>query len=348
MSSGGTETTQGPWPAIVELARHYPSPHNSQPIVLEPLDGTTATVWYDLDRGLPAESFGIPFAHVCAGVFLAGLAVAARASGHEVVERLHLDEMDFTGTERLHRVATVELVPHGTTDADREALRTFLARRTSRRPYDSSVVDPDDLAAVAALAARRGHVLGSTTERRVVDELVHVNQATLFDDLQDDAVHAEIMTWLRFSRRHAAETGDGLSAETMLLPGPVLRVAMGARWLWRLPVLGALLRGAYLSTMRGVRQLAWLEGPFAGPADHVEAGRTFLECWLELSRRGVALHPFGTVVTNPRSHEALVRSLGIDEADGRMAWMLVRVGRSDPPPLAHRRPASAMLRSAAR
>ena len=55
MASGGTETTGGPWPAIVELARHYPSPHNSQPIVLVPVDETTATIWYDLDRGLPAE-----------------------------------------------------------------------------------------------------------------------------------------------------------------------------------------------------------------------------------------------------------------------------------------------------
>jgi len=346
MASGGTETTWGPWPAIVELARHYPSPHNSQPIVLVPVDETTATIWYDLDRGLPAESFGKPFAHVCSGVFLAGLGIAARASGHDVVERLDLGPMDFDGPDRLHRVATVTLVPHEPTSRDQEALRTFLDRRTSRRPYDESTVDADDLAAVEAIAARHGHVLGSTTDRRVVDELVHVNQATLFDDLQDDAVHAEIMTWLRFSRRAAATTGDGLSAETMLLPGPVLRVAMGARWLWRLPLLGGLLRRAYLGTMRGVRQLAWLEGPFAGPADHVEAGRTFLEAWLELSRRGVALHPFGTVVTNPRSHEAFVRAVGVDEADGRMAWMLVRIGRSSPPPLAHRRPAAAMLRDA--
>ncbi|MEG8036668.1 hypothetical protein QP157_15545 [Sphingomonas sp. LR61] len=56
-----------PWTGIIEDARHYPSPHNSQPIVVRVEDDRTATVFYDLRRGLPAESFGIPFGHVCAG-----------------------------------------------------------------------------------------------------------------------------------------------------------------------------------------------------------------------------------------------------------------------------------------
>jgi hypothetical protein len=48
----------------------YPSPHNSQPIKVRVLDEFRAEFFYDLDLGLPAEKFGIPFGHVCAGVFL--------------------------------------------------------------------------------------------------------------------------------------------------------------------------------------------------------------------------------------------------------------------------------------
>jgi len=339
---GSDRPATTPWPALIDQARHYPSPHNSQPIVVQPTSPTTATVFYDLDRGLPAESFGIPFAHVCGGVFLAGLAIVARAAGFVVRESLDLAPMDFGGHDRLHRLADVVLEPHEPTTADRDALDVFLARQTSRRPYDATTVDEEVLAGARAITASHGHVLRSTTEAAVVDDLVRINQETLFDDLQDDAVHSEIMTWLRFSRRQAAETGDGLSAETMLLPGPVLRFAMGHRRLWTAPVVGDAVRRVYLGTMRGVRQLAWLEGPFAGPADHVEAGRTFLEVWLELSRHGVALHPFGTVITNPRSHAAFVRAVDVDESAGRMAWMLFRLGRSEPPPVAHRRPGAAM------
>ena len=110
-----------PWTGIIEDARHYPSPHNSQPIVVRVEDDRTATVFYDLRRGLPAESFGIPFGHVCAGVFLAGLDVVARAHGFTVQERLDHAEMDFGrldagADDHLHRLGTVTLRPHVVTD----------------------------------------------------------------------------------------------------------------------------------------------------------------------------------------------------------------------------------------
>jgi hypothetical protein len=336
-----------PWTGIIEDARHYPSPHNSQPIVVRVDDDRTATVFYDLRRGLPAESFGIPFGHVCAGVFLAGLGVVARAHGHTITETLDHAEMDFGRVDRdpqdhLHRLGTVSLAPHVVTAADREALHGFLARRTSRRPYDASLVGDEVVRAAEAIAAEGGHRFRTTADRTVVDEIVRVNQETLFDDLRNDAVHTEILHWLRFSKRQAAATGDGLSAETMLMPGPVLRFAMEHRGLWEMPGVGDVFKKVYLSTMRGVRQLGWLEGPFRSPDEYVEAGRVFMRIWLELDARGIALHPFGTVITNPRSHAAFVERAGVDEAGSDMAWMLFRFGRSAPPPLAHRRPASAM------
>ena len=228
-------------------------------------DDRTATVFYDLRRGLPAESFGIPFGHVCAGVFLAGLDVVARAHGFAVTEDLDHAEMDFTRLDRdasdhLHRLGRVTLRPHTVTADDREALARFTARRTSRRPYDATLVDASAVSAAVDIAAASGHRFRTTADRATVDEIVRVNQETLFDDLRNDAVHEEILHWLRFSKRQAAETGDGLSAETMLMPGPVLRFAMEHRGLWEAPGVGGLFKRAYLSTMRGVRQLGWLEG----------------------------------------------------------------------------------------
>ncbi|MFT4232907.1 MAG: hypothetical protein QM606_09060 [Leucobacter sp.] len=342
-----TDSPSNPWPAIVEDARRYPSPHNSQPIKLRPRDERRAALYYDLDLGLPAESFGIPFAHVCAGVFLESLRVVARAAGFEVSERLDLAEMDFTAADRLHRFAEVELVPLEL-DAEQRVearieLERFRTRRTSRRPYESRTVPADVLAGAAAICERAGYEFRSTADRPLVRRIVHVNQATLFDDLENDAVYGEIMEWLRFSKRQAADRADGLSAEAMLLPGRILRFAMGHRGLWRAPVVGAAIRGVYLNTMRGVHQLGWIEGPFAGAGDYIEAGRTFMRVWLELHRNGVVLHPFGTVITNPRSHELFAEAVGAREGEGRMAWMLFRLGYSKYPPLAHRRPARAML-----
>lgn len=333
----------GVWEDVAEVVRLYPSPHNSQPIKLRPLSDRAAALFYDLDLGLPAESFGIPFAHVCAGVFLESLHVVAAGLGFDVTEDPDLRPMDFESADRLHPLGVVTLTPREVTAEDRERLRVFRERRTSRRPYDDRLVAERIVDAARGIAASAGHAFRTTVDRATVRRLVRVNQATLFSDLENDAVYAEIMTWLRFSRSEAARRADGLSAEAMLMPGPLLHFAMRHRGLWRAPMVGAGIRGMYLNTMRGVRQLGWLEGPFAGPGDHLEAGRTFMKVWLRLAAEGVSLHPFGTVITNPESHRTFAEAVQADESGDRMAWMLFRFGYSRTPPVAHRRPAAAML-----
>lgn len=334
---------RGPWGPILDGARHYPSPHNSQPIKVRVTSDTTAKVFYDLDLGLPAENFGIPFGHVCAGVFMESLATVAAAQGFAVSEQLHLSDMDFDATDRLHPLATVTLEPREASAEDVARADAFARRRTNRRPYDSRPVPDEDLSGVRALAAQAGQTLGVSSDKAVVRDVIRVNQETLFDDLSNDAVYAEIMDYLRFSEKDAIARGDGLSARAMLMPGPLLKFAMGRRGLWEAPVIGTLVKSMYVRTMRGVPQVAWLEGPFAGPGDYLESGRLFMKAWIELTRRGVSLHPLGTVITNPRSHARFVEVAGIDEVPPRMAWMLVRIGYAKTPPVAHRRPLEEMV-----
>lgn len=333
----------GPWRAILAEARAYPSPHNAQPIKVAVIDDQRTEFYYDLDLGLPAENFGIPFGHVCAGSFVESVAVVAAGHGYALDVELNPADLDFTSAERLHHLGTLTLHATPVTASAQEQLAAFRRRRTSRRPYDATLVDPAVLDAVTAVTADGGHTFAHTDDPALVSAMVTINQTTLFDDLRNDAVHAEILTWLRTSRRHARVSGDGLSAETMLMPGPLLRFAMQHRGLWEAPVIGKAFQTMYLNTMRGVRQLGWLTGPFAGPLDYVQAGRTFLGAWLAFTQHDVYLHPFGTVITNPRSHSAFAAATGAVETEGQMAWMLFRFGHSRRPPLAYRRPLSAMI-----
>src|SRR5690606_11750727 len=238
--------------------------------------------------------------------------------------------------DRLHPIATLTLVPQPITETDTARRTAFDQRRTNRRPYDSRQVPDADLGVVRAIAAAGGQDFRWNNDPAVVAQIIQVNQETLFDDLRNDAVHAEILEWLRFSERHARRAGDGLSARTMLMPGPALKFAMRSRGLWDAPVIGRLMRWVYVRTMRGVRQIAWFEGPFVARKDFLESGRVFMRSWLELAARGVALHPLGTVITNPRSHQRFVQAAGIQESGDRMAWMLVRLGYAQEPPAAHR------------
>ncbi|MEV1290732.1 hypothetical protein [Pseudonocardia sp. NPDC049635] len=333
----------GPWSYLLDEARAYPSPHNSQPIAVRVRDAGRAELFYDLERGLPAENFGKPFGNVCAGVYLESLATVAAGHGWSVSADLRYEDLDFGATARHQPLGTVSLEPSEITPQAQAGLAAFRRRRTSRRPYRNLPVDPAVLSEVGAIAAAAGHEFGRTDRRELVDRIVRINQETLFDDLRNDAVHAEIMAWIRTSDRAAEATRDGLSARTLLLPGPLLGFALRHRGMWDLPLAGPLLRRIYLNTMRGVRELGWLTGPFGSAAEHVTAGRVFLRAWLAFTRAGVHLHPFGTVITNPRSHVAFTEAAGVTEDAGRTAWMLFRYGHSAAPPEALRRALPEML-----
>lgn len=73
--------TTSPWPDLIEEARRYTSPHNSQPIKLQPIGDREARVFYDLDLGLLAESFADPVqAGTYQGVFSMGYSLGAMAA----------------------------------------------------------------------------------------------------------------------------------------------------------------------------------------------------------------------------------------------------------------------------
>jgi nitroreductase len=324
---------------ILDLARWYPSPHNSQPIVVHRRDDGL-DLYYDLDRGLPAEPYGVPFGFVCAGTFLETFTVAAHSLGYEVTESLRYDDMDFGGSDRLHPLGSLTLAGRGRPVPDLDA-ELILRRRTSRLPYTDRPVAPDALHAATAEAERWGHRLRTSGDRDVVRAVVALNQLTLFRDLESDAVREEIASWLRYSRSEAERSGDGLAAETLHLPGPLLRFFVRHHRWWSLPLVGRVVRSIYLRTLRGVPQVAWISGPFTGNAEYLRAGRLFLRVWLLLTQHGVVLHPFGSVITNPRSHAELCRLVGVDEAGG-MTWMLFRLGYSGTPPRSARRPLAAL------
>ena len=332
------------WLRILEDARWYPSPHNSQPIKAKVITGLKADFYYDKEKGLPAESYGVPFGFVCMGVFLEGLRVVAAAEGYDLKTKLELKEMDFAAPEKNHKFASVELKKQNKPELKlaQQNLNNFRKRQTSRMPYNNELVDQSITDEVIAIARVSGYTFQTTKDLSLIKKIIKVNQETLFDDLQRDPVYFELMQWLRFSKASAQVRADGLSAQTMLMPGSVLHFAMKHRGLWELPVIGRFFKWMYLRTMNGVRQLGWLVGPFKELQDFVNAGQCFMKIWLYLTEQNVHLHPYGTVITNPNSHKKFVNLVGVSEKEA-MAWMLFRFGYSDDPPESFRRPVDSMI-----
>jgi hypothetical protein len=352
---------ESPWSTIARTVRRTPTPHNTQPLHLHVTGPLEATVLFDRTRALPAHPLGVLFGHVTVGILVESVAIAAHALGHEVDVRLVPGEVRplpappeaFAGAtvdltdERYQPVAHLRLVPTGrpVPDLDPALLEV---RRTNRLPYDGRDLPEDVLAELALECVTAGHRFGSTDSRRHVAHLVDLNQRTLFDDLATPPVREELRAWMRYTRRSADARADGFSAECLATPGLLLRSVFEHPRLWATRPMQALSRRVYLRSMRGTPRIAWVRGPLDTTADAVAAGRLLIRLWLRLAAHGVAVHPMGSLVTNPTSLaevDATVAAVTGNPtgADAGLTWMVLRLGYGDVPPESRRVPLHARV-----
>ena len=316
------------WPELIDVARWAPSPHNIQPWRVRIRSETDAELLYDPARLLPETDPSGRFSAVGLGVFLETLAVAARARGRDVESGFATERLEpGRGEPRLW--ARLRL------GHDPRRRRSTIERRTSRLPYDGRPVPADALDELDAVAARARHILSTSSERDFVDFVLGLNRDTLFDDLLEPGARREVGSWLRFSERAAAERRDGFSPSALGFPGPLLHAYFRLAPAFELPGLRHAIRRLYFRTMRGTSTIAWFNGPFDEHADWVAAGRLLGRSWLLLTKHGVVLHPFGSIITNRRANAALHERIGRDEA-GRTTWLIARLGYSAEPPRSQR------------
>jgi hypothetical protein len=319
---------QDRWRKLLDYARWAPSPHNIQPWQLRPLSDDEAELLYLPDRLLPDTDPSGVFTISGLGIFVEHLAIAARGDG------LDLD-VDYPGTpldpgaNGARPFALLRLV-HRRVD-ERLERHLLLERRTSRLPYDGKPVPREALRAVEQVAAQFGHRFSFSSEPETVDWVIGLNSDTMFYDMEDPVARTEVGRWVRFSAREARRRRDGFSPQALGFPGWLLWLFVHARWLFELPGVKQLVRRSYLRTMRGVRTVGWLTGPFATPVEAFAAGRMLARIWLTLTAHGIYLHPFGSVITNRRANARLRERIDVDDANG-IPWLLVRLGRSAEPP----------------
>ena len=327
----------GIWKELLELARWAPSPHNIQPWQLRPLSTHEAELLYLPDRLLPDTDPTGVFTIAGLGIFVEHLAIAARARGLDLAVDYPSTELDarLDGPQAFARLRLEEGQVEDALGPD-----LLTARRTSRLPYDGNPVSGELLRELEDLARGYGHTFSFSSDRATVEWVLGLNCDTMFYDMEDDVARAEVGRWIRYSGREARRQRDGFSPEALGFPGPLLWLFVHARALFELPLVKQLIRRRYLGTMRGVRTVGWLTGPFATPDDAFAAGRLLARLWLTLTKHGVYLHPFGSVITNRRANARLRERIGLDDGT---PWLLVRLGRSAEPPRSLRLETEALL-----
>jgi hypothetical protein len=324
--------TKSSWEEWLEHARFAPSGHNTQPWLLEPLSDEQADLYYVPRRLLPVEDTTGRFSACFLGVFVEALNVAAAADGKHVTLAHEPAPVDLSPGAEPRLYGRLRAGEGATTGIARALLRS---RRTSRLRYDGRLAPQTALDDLAELASGFAHKARFFADRDTVDWVVGLNADTLFYDLEEDDRRTEIGGWTHFSNRRAARAGDGFSPRCLGFPGPLLRLFFDHHRLIRGGRRQRILRRIYLRSMRGTVQVGYLKAVWRTPGQCFDSGRLLLRFWLELTRHGLVMQPFGSVITNERSHAALVERLGGSEAEDEV-WLLFRFGYSATPPASER------------
>ncbi len=322
------------WNELVDVARWSPSPHNVQPWRVRAIDHQQAELYVDRRRMLPDEDTTGSFIGCAMGMFVEALSIAAAHRD------LRLQAQLVEGPERDGLVPYATLLlssdPPGREEIEP---RDILERRTSRLPAVGEPVGESDLRELAKVAAAGGQTLTWTSDPPVIAQIMTANLDAVSEDMNDPRYHDEIAGWFRYGPRHAARCRDGLASTCMNMPAHELWITAKMPWLLRARLTRGAMRMQYTRRLGPVRQLGFVSGPFfAPPGAGYPAGRTLLRLWLHMHRRGIGIHPFGNLVTNPAAHRRLTELAGRDRI-----WLVFRLGRTPIPTRSERLPTEALM-----
>jgi nitroreductase len=320
------------WRDILAVAISAPSPHNVQPWKIKIINQTEARVYIAKDRMLPREDTTGSFILSGMMMFVELMAIVAQNHGFQLAYSLL--ERDESGP--LIPFADLRLTA-GSEPSDYPD-ELILKRRTSRLPYEHRAVPEDAHQALAALADKFGQHYSYVSDASKIESILDVNITALFDDLNSPGYHDEITHWFRFSRRQSQAHADGLDYRCMNMSPTDYWLSARMPFLLKVPLLSLLMRRRYRSILGHVPVFGYVSGPFWEPEEALTAGRFLMHFWLELTKLGLYLHPFGNLVTNRAARSWLEREL-----DAKDLWFVFRVGYSPEPPQSHRRKLSDAL-----
>jgi nitroreductase len=325
------------WHSLLTVACYSPSPHNVQPWRVRILSAYAAELFIDGTRTLPNEDHTGSFLLSAMGMFVEALSLTAAESGLRMEVDLpnsaawyadRISDRDFKG---LTLFARLRLLP----DADAApayAPSLLLVRRTSRMSLRRDPVPQKSVDVLLGLAAANGHRYAHITDTTDIEAILAQNIRAVFHDMNVPAYHDEITEWFRFTDRSASRHRDGLDWRCMNLSRAEFWLSARMHGALLFPPSRFFLKRRYRKQLGNVPTIGILSGDFFLAENAVESGRFLLCFWLEVTRLGLYLHPYGNMVTNPEACAWLQNRTGVTKP-----WFVFKLGYSDAPPKSFRR-----------
>jgi hypothetical protein len=183
--------------SLIRCAALAANAHNSQPwkfAVWE--DGLD--ILPDLSRALPVVDPSDRALWISLGCALENLRIAALAAGWH-------PDIEYPGPDRRIRVRLTADEPQPS-----ERFEAIPLRQNNRSEYDGSPPDPQASARLAAVEPEPGVSVRWITDRSGMDLAAEYLREGNLRQYADRAFREELIRWIRFSRKEALASGDGL------------------------------------------------------------------------------------------------------------------------------------------
>jgi len=313
--------------ALIADAALSPNVHNIQPTIWRQVDATTVAAAQAPRRTLPVGDPTGRDVEASHGAAVEGFILAASLRGMEM--RVTAPE----GSEIARLIVTGEVDP--------DPLASFL---TARRTYRGRFL-PDRAVPILDALAQAAPDLTILRERPDIDHVAHLNDQASLKSFRDARFRAELLAWMRLSRRHPSWAVDGLNARAMEMSGleaagagVVLKPGM-FEFLDRLGLAGALTGEA--AVVQSSAAIALFRRPIGETP--FETGRRWHRVWLEMTRLGLSAAPMTVLADDRPAAEALAARFGQPPGTKLVtAFRLGLVPESALPPPA-RRPVSDLI-----
>lgn len=313
---------------LIHFATLAPSGHNTQPWTFS-ASGNAIDVFPDLSRRLRVVDPDDHALYISLGCAVENLVIAAAARGFQATVS-HLPDR-----------VRVALLPTATGSDEDPLFRAIPERQTNRGKYNGQPIHDAHVRALIDASMGEGVDVRAfrpgTTDAGVMISFVEEANLAQFSD---PAFVSELVSWIRFTRREAEATRDGLIARVLGFPWV-------PRWLGTLIMTRFVTpRGEATRQAKAMRSSAQLMLFIAAAHDRhhwVELGRSFERVALSATSLGIA-HAH---VNMPCEVEPIRRRLAerLELAEGAEPLLLIRLGYGTPMARAPRRPVEEVMRT---
>jgi hypothetical protein len=321
--------------AVVELARHAPSVHNTQPWQFRD-DRGVLTVRRDETRRLPVLDPEARQQTISCGAALHLASLGLRLQGFEPV-------LELARPAEAPTLARLRALPGHPAAAEDAALeRAARSRHMQRARFEDREVDPEVVEAMRAAVQGAGawvrFLKGASEQLAVAVLLNHADH----QEVSDESYREELEAWTS----RPASARDGLVPEATDL-GDTPRAsdvrlrdfAVGERP-GRAPARGDGPDGSDDAPPPVEHPLVAIIGTTGdGPSDWLVAGQALCALLLQAEIGGVQASPLGQVLDRPWTRRRLAGELGLVGHP----QMVLRLGHAEPGPATPRRPVRDVL-----